>query len=229
MNMRVLIERAIAALMLILLAPVMLVIALTVRLTLGKPVIFSQIRSGLGRKPYRLMKFRTMTEACDPAGELLPDKCRTPRIGTFLRRTRLDELPQLWNILRGEMSFIGPRPLLPPTIASMGEDGITRCSVRPGLTGWAQIHGGPLLSLREKLDLDLWAIRSANIRLDVTILYRTVLVVLTGDRLPHAAVARQSERGIRLEHSGRASGMANDGSGLASAKPMKRKRSAGQG
>ena len=229
MNTRVLIERVIAALMLILLAPVMLVIALAVRLTLGKPIIFSQIRSGLGCKTYRLVKFRTMTDACDPAGELLPDECRTPRIGAFLRRTRLDELPQLWNILRAEMSFIGPRPLLPPTIASMGEDGIIRCSVRPGLTGWAQIHGGPLLNLREKLDLDLWYIRSANIRLDVAILCRTVLVVLMGDRLSHDRVAIQSKRYIRVGHSGRASGMRNDVSGLAQAEPVKRERSVGRG
>lgn len=194
MNGRSAIERTAAALLLVLLSPLLLLIAIAVRVTMGSPVIFSQIRSGLGRRTYRLIKFRTMTDACDPSGELLPDECRTPRAGALLRRTRMDELPQLWNIVRGDMRFIGPRPLLPPTIASMGEDGAIRCSVRPGLTGWAQIHGGPLLSLGEKLDLDLWYIRSASLRLDAIILWRTFLVVLMGDRWSHDPVAILSKR-----------------------------------
>ncbi len=228
MSTRILIERAIAALMLILLAPVMLIIALAVRLTLGKPVIFSQIRSGLGRKTYKLLKFRTMTDARGPTGDLLPDACRTPPFGSFLRRTRMDELPQLWNIVRAEMSFVGPRPLLPPTIASMGEEGIVRCSVRPGLAGWSQVHGGPLLSLRDKLDLDLWYIRSASLRLDIAILCRTVLVVLLGDRLSHRPVAMQPKWSTEPGQADKASGMANDEAGRVTTEPLKGELSDGR-
>lgn len=184
MRIRLLIERMIAALLLMLIAPLLLVIAGAIALTMGRPVFFSQVRSGFRRHPYRMWKFRTMTDMRDPAGRPLPDECRTTRLGAFLRRSRIDELPELWHIVRGEMSFVGPRPLLPPTIMVMGEDGVRRCSVRPGLTGWAQIHGGPLISLGEKLALDLWYIESASLRLDALILWRTILVVLWGDRLP---------------------------------------------
>ena len=227
MSPRILIERAVAALLMILLSPLLLAMALAVRVTMGKPVIFSQIRSGLGQRTYRLVKFRTMTDACDPSGELLPDECRTPRAGALLRRTRMDELPQLWNIVRGEMSFIGPRPLLPPTIASMGQDGVCRCSVRPGLTGWAQIHGGPLLSLSEKLDLDLWYIRSANLRLDAIILWRTFLVVLMGDRWSHDPVAILSKRRPLAQVVG-GDGGANDDARAQQPEPVGREASAGQ-
>ena len=198
MKLRVIVEQIAAGLLILLLAPLLLAIAIAIRLTMGRPVLFSQIRSGLGRRPFRLWKFRTMTDARDPLGRPLPDEHRTTRLGAFLRRTRIDELPELWHIVTREMSFIGPRPLLPPTIASMGADGVRRCSVRPGLTGWAQIHGGPLLDLGEKLDMDLWYIRSASLKLDALILWRTLRVVLLGDRLsydPTAAGAGERRHG----------------------------------
>ncbi|SCW72533.1 Sugar transferase involved in LPS biosynthesis (colanic, teichoic acid) [Sphingobium faniae] len=193
MKARVLIEGLIAALILMLIAPLLLGIAIAIRLSMGRPILFSQIRCGLHRRPYILRKFRTMTERRDAAGQLLPDDQRTTGVGSFLRRSRLDELPELWNIVRGEMSFIGPRPLLPPTIAIMREKGVRRCSVRPGLTGWAQTKGGQLLSLHEKLELDLWYIGHASLRLDVVILWRTLLVVLLGDRRSYAPKAMNTQ------------------------------------
>ncbi|WP_340267114.1 sugar transferase [Sphingobium mellinum] len=181
MNLRTIVEQAAAGLLLVLLAPLLLAVAIAIGLTMGSPILFSQVRSGLDRRLFTLWKFRTMIDVRDGKGQPLPDEHRTTRLGAFLRRTRIDELPELWHILTGQMSFIGPRPLLPPTIAGMGQDGVHRCSVRPGLTGWAQIHGGPLLTLNEKLDMDLWYIRSASLKLDALILWRTILVVLLGD------------------------------------------------
>lgn len=195
MKPRLLVEQIVAGLLLVALTPLLLGVALAIGLGMGRPVLFSQVRSGLNRRPFRLWKFRTMTDERDAAGNPLPDDHRVTWLGAFLRRTRIDELPELWHIVTAEMSFIGPRPLLPPTIAGMGADGMRRCSVRPGLTGWAQIHGGPLLTLREKLDMDLWYIRSASLRLDALILWRTVLVVLLGDHLSYnPAAAGSGER-----------------------------------
>ncbi|HEV7322471.1 MAG TPA: sugar transferase [Ensifer sp.] len=163
--------------------PIMLVVAVTVAFWLGRPVLFHQTRAGLDRRPFRMMKFRSMSDARDADGKLLSDAQRTGRFGLLLRRTRLDELPEFWNILVGDMSLIGPRPILPETIAALGERGALRCSVRPGLTGWAQISGNAILSNDEKLDLDLWYIANRSAWIDFKIVAATVLVMLFGDRI----------------------------------------------
>jgi lipopolysaccharide/colanic/teichoic acid biosynthesis glycosyltransferase len=163
------------------LLPMMLVVAAVIRLTMGSPVLFVQRRAGLSGEAFRLIKFRTMTDARDGAGRLLSDEQRVSAFGRLLRRTRIDELPELWNMLKGNMSLIGPRPLLPETIAGFGKAGRQRGKVRPGLTGWAQVHGNALLSDEEKLALDLWYIDHRSTRLDVLIVLKTVGVVLFGE------------------------------------------------
>ena len=167
----------------LLMAPAMLVIASLVLITLGRPVLFVQRRTGRGTASFDLIKFRSMTDAKDKSGQLLSDELRTTRLGRILRRTRLDELPELWNVLKGDMSLIGPRPLLPQTIQNMGVEGLWRCSVRPGLTGWAQICGNSTLTDRQKLSLDLWYIRHRSLSQDMLIFVRTIQLVLQGERI----------------------------------------------
>ncbi|MEW9857038.1 sugar transferase [Novosphingobium sp. M1R2S20] len=171
-----------AGMLLVLFAPLLLLLALLVRIGLGSPVLFRQMRAGRGGTSFEMMKFRTMTDARDPAGELLPDQQRTPRLGRLLRRLRLDELPELVNIVRGEMAFVGPRPLLPHTVAEMGEEGVHRGDVAPGLTGLAQVSGNTLLTQDEKLAIDLAYVERRNWRLDLAILLRTVWVIIGGER-----------------------------------------------
>lgn len=177
----------IAAMLLIILAPLFALIALAVALSMGRPVLFRQARSGQGGRSFRMVKFRTMRELRDAGGALLPDAARTTRLGAFLRRSRLDELPELLNVARGEMNWVGPRPLLPETIDSLGVRGMIRGSVRPGLTGLAQVSGNTLLSLDEKVAIDIHYVRHHGPRADLAILAQTLLVVLTGERrkLPH--------------------------------------------
>ncbi|VVT22530.1 Uncharacterized sugar transferase EpsL [Sphingomonas sp. EC-HK361] len=182
---------------LILLAPALLALALLVRIGMGRPVLFHQHRAGRGGAPFRMMKFRTMRDANDASGRPLPDEQRITGLGRFLRRSRLDELPELVNIVAGDMDIVGPRPLLPATIEAMGAGGIVRGRVRPGLTGLAQVSGNTLLSNDEKLAFDIWYVRNRSWRLDCAILLRTVLVVLFGERRTrwHADDARHSRGG----------------------------------
>jgi lipopolysaccharide/colanic/teichoic acid biosynthesis glycosyltransferase len=177
-----LIRRGIALLILIVLLPVNLVIALLLRVLQGPGVLFIQERSGLGGKPFRLVKFRTMRDLRDEDGRPLPDEDRVTGIGTFLRKTRLDELPSFWNVLIGDLAFIGPRPLLPWTIESLGERGVKRGTVHPGLTGWAQISGNTLLTLDEKVALDLWYIERRSWSTDMSIIASTIWVMLAGEK-----------------------------------------------
>ena len=165
------------------LLPGVAALALAVLATSGRPVWFRQLRSGRDGKPFRLIKFRTMTDARDAAGRLLSDELRLTRFGRIMRRMRLDELPQLWNVLKGDMSLIGPRPLLPQTVAAMGEPGRRRGAVRPGLTGWSQVNGNTLLSDAEKLRLDLWYLDNRSAWLDLRIIVMTVRVIAFGERL----------------------------------------------
>ena len=162
-------------------APLMLLVALMVMLDAGRPVTFWQQRPGKGCRPFKLYKFRTMAAAHDRQGRRIADAKRSSAIGCFLRRTRLDELPQLYNILIGEMSFVGPRPLLPK---DQPDGDQTRLLVRPGLTGWAQVNGGRNLSVNVKTALDIWYVRNASLWLDVKILLQTALFVLFGERIP---------------------------------------------
>lgn len=166
----------------IVLFPVGFVVAAAIAATMGRPVLFRQERGGLGGRSFRLIKFRSMTDARDASGALLSDEERITPFGRFLRRSRLDELPELWNILKGEMSLVGPRPLLATSPINVGAVGAERLSVRPGLTGWAQVNGNTLLSDDEKLALDLWYVRNVSFWLDIRILIRTVWVVIMGER-----------------------------------------------
>lgn len=178
-----LIQRATGLVLLILALPLIAFLAVLVLCSVGRPVFFTQRRSGIGARPFRLIKLRTMTNARGPDGHLLPDDERITRVGRLLRRTRLDELPELINIARGEMAFVGPRPLLPETIAEMGKGGAIRATVLPGLTGWSQVSGNTLLSQRRKLELDLWYVENRSLALDLRILWMTVTVVVFGERL----------------------------------------------
>lgn len=171
-------------------APLLAVMALVVGLVMGRPVLFRQQRSGRHGAPFTLIKFRSMTDARDRQGALLPDALRTPRLGHILRRSRLDELPELWNVLTGRMSLIGPRPLLPDTVEAMGGDGVRRGSVRPGLTGWAQICGNAALDNADKLALDLWYIDHRSVRLDMLILFKTIMLMLFGETVDHARLKK---------------------------------------
>ena len=166
---------------LILALPLFLLAALATFLTLGQPVLFRQIRAGKGSSVFRLVKLRTMSDARDAGGNLLPDDRRVSTLGIWLRRMRLDEFPQLLSIIRGDMALVGPRPLKPETIAQFGRDGERRGSVRPGLTGWAQVSGNTALSNEEKLRLDLWYIAHRSAALDLQILFETVGVALFGE------------------------------------------------
>ncbi|MET0639543.1 MAG: sugar transferase, partial [Hyphomicrobium sp.] len=166
-------------------APVMAVVFVLVRIDVGAPAIFWQQRPGARGKPIRVLKFRTMGPARNPEGRPLSDIERVSGVGRLLRRLRLDELPQVYNVLAGHMSFVGPRPLLPIDQPSAP---LARLRIRPGLTGWAQIKGGRRLSIEDKAALDLWYIKNASLSLDLLILAETVRMILFGDRVDSRAV-----------------------------------------
>lgn len=154
--------------------PVVLVLALIVRIKLGGPVLFRQDRPGLGGRVFRMYKFRTMTDTRDADGRLLPDKDRLVPFGRFLRSTSLDELPELINVLKGDMSLVGPRPLLVQYLSRYSPEQARRHEVRPGITGWAQINGRNAISWDEKFRLDVWYVDNRSILLDIRILFLTV-------------------------------------------------------
>lgn len=157
-----------------LLWPLMLVIALLVRWRLGKPVIFSQTRPGYLGKPFRIYKFRSMTDALDTNGSPLPDAMRLTKFGKFLRSTSLDELPNLWAILKGDMSLVGPRPLLMEYLPLYNAQQARRHLVKPGLTGWAQINGRNAISWQDKFMLDSWYVDHQSLWLDIKIILLTI-------------------------------------------------------
>ena len=163
---------------LIILSPVMLVVAVVVYVSMGPPVLFRQERAGLNGRPFMLYKFRTMLDLRDERGNLLPDEKRLTRVGRFLRNWSLDELPQFWNVLKGDMSLVGPRPLLMEYLPFYTEREKLRHSVKPGITGWAQINGRNLLSWNERLEMDVWYVENWSILLDIKILFLTVIAVL---------------------------------------------------
>lgn len=163
---------------LIVLSPVLLIVAILVRIKLGSPVIFCQERPGKDEKIFRLYKFRTMRDAVDPkTGEPLPDEQRMCSFGKMLRAMSLDELPELWNILRGDMSIVGPRPLLVKYLPLYNEEQKYRHDVRPGLTGWAQVHGRNLLSWEDRFAHDVWYVGNVRFLTDVKVIFLTVRCV----------------------------------------------------
>lgn len=165
------------------LSPVLAAVAVTVRCRVGSPVFFTQTRAGRGGRPFRIFKFRTMTDEHDAQGMLLPDERRMTSVGRSLRRFRLDELPELYNVLIDDMSLVGPRPLLPGYTESLRPFEARRLEVRPGLTGWAQVSGNTLLTMDEKAALDVWYVDHQSLWLDATILVETVGVVLFGEKV----------------------------------------------
>ena len=171
------------------LSPVLGVVAIIVRAQLGAPVLFCQTRPGLQGKPFSILKFRTMTNARDAQGNLLPDAQRLTRFGRFLRSTSLDELPELFNVLRGDMSLVGPRPLLMAYLPLYSPEQARRHEVRPGITGWAQVNGRNALSWEEKFAMDVWYVDHRSLRLDVKILVLTVRKVLARDGISAAGEA----------------------------------------
>lgn len=164
---------------LVLLSPVMLIVALAVAMDLGRPVLFAQIRPGLNGRPFRMYKFRTMRHDVDSNGKLLPDEKRLTPLGRFLRSTSLDELPELWNVLRGDMSLVGPRPLLMEYLDLYTPEQARRHLVPPGITGWAQVNGRNAITWEEKFALDVWYVDNWSLWLDIKILCLTIITVVT--------------------------------------------------
>ncbi|HVJ94279.1 MAG TPA: sugar transferase [Labilithrix sp.] len=168
-------------------APLLVAIGAAVRASLGKPVLFRQERPGQYGRPFTLIKFRTMGDERDRSGNPLPDRDRLTAIGRLLRSTSLDELPELWNVVRGDMSLVGPRPLLMQYLPRYTTEQARRHEVKPGITGWAQVNGRNALSWEEKFALDIWYVDHQSLALDLVILFRTVAAVLRREGVDHAA------------------------------------------
>ena len=166
---------------LIILAMPLLFLALLVRVNLGSPVLFGQLRPGLNGKPFRMLKFRSMSNIKDSTGNLLPDERRINRFGALLRKSSLDELPELWNVFKGEMSLVGPRPLLMEYLPLYSEFQRRRHEVKPGITGWAQIHGRNTISWEDKFAFDVWYVDNQSFWIDMRIIVTTIKRVFRGD------------------------------------------------
>lgn len=177
----------------VLLAVPMSILAVMVALKLGSPVVFSQVRPGLNGKPFRMIKFRTMTDQRAADGTLLPDAQRLTSFGRRLRASSLDELPELWNVIKGEMSLVGPRPLLMEYLPLYSPEQARRHEVRPGITGWAQVNGRNAISWSDKFVLDVWYVDNQSLWLDIKILWMTVRRVLVRDGISAAGEATMSK------------------------------------
>lgn len=185
---------------LILLSPVLLIVAVLVRIRLGAPVIFRQERPGYQGKLFKLYKFRTMTDKRGKDGELLPDEVRLTAFGKKLRATSLDELPELWNILKGDMSLIGPRPLLVEYLPLYNAFQRQRHDVRPGLTGWAQVNGRNAISWEKRFELDVYYVKHISFALDIRILIRSIGVVFSHkDISSKTSVTMEAFQGTKKE------------------------------
>jgi sugar transferase EpsL len=190
------IDLIVALVAFVLMAPILIATALAVRIGLGRPVLFRQMRPGLGGRPFALLKFRTMTEARDAAGRPLPDDRRLTPLGQLLRRTSLDELPELINVLKGDMSLVGPRPLLMDYLPHYTPEQARRHEVRPGLTGWAAVNGRNATSWEQRLAQDVWYVDHRSFALDCRILLRTVAKVIRQEGISqdgHATMPRFDE------------------------------------
>lgn len=176
--MKRLVDVVLAALAVLVLAPLLLAIAVVLRMTLGSPILFRQARIGLNGRQFELVKFRTMVDAAGHDGQPLPDQDRLTSFGRLLRVSSIDELPELWNVLRGDMSLVGPRPLLVEYLPLYSDEQARRHEVRPGITGWAQVNGRNAISWDEKLALDVWYVDNQSLRIDLKILWLTLWKVL---------------------------------------------------
>lgn len=178
-----------SAFLIVILSPVILITTLLIRAILGKPILFKQERPGLHGKPFIFYKFRTMRNDYDKQGNLLSDEERVTRFGNVLRKFSLDELPQLWNVLKGDIAFVGPRPLLMEYLPLYTAEQARRHDVKPGITGWAQINGRNNVSWEEKFKLDVWYVDHKSVALDFKILAKTLIVVLAGKNTTQAGYA----------------------------------------
>lgn len=186
-------DLVIALFLLVLLSPLLLVVALAIRLRLGRPILFTQVRPGLYGRPFVMYKFRTMREAHDASGRPLPDADRLTALGRLLRSTSLDELPELLNVVKGDMSLVGPRPLLMQYWTRYTPEQRRRHDVQPGITGWAQVNGRNALSWEERFALDLWYVEHQSWRLDLRILLLTIRQVMLRRGISHEGQATMAE------------------------------------
>jgi lipopolysaccharide/colanic/teichoic acid biosynthesis glycosyltransferase len=182
-----------AAIGLIVFSPVLILIAWTIRREMGSPVLFRQMRPGRHGQPFQMIKFRTMRDAIDSDGRPLPDAERLTKLGRFLRSSSLDELPELWNVLKGEMSLVGPRPLLMEYLPLYSPEQTRRHEVRPGVTGWAQVNGRNAISWDEKFALDVWYVDNRSLWLDMKIIWLTIRKVIKRDGISAAGEATMSK------------------------------------
>jgi len=178
---------------LLLLSPVIAIIAWQISRKMGSPVLFRQVRPGLNGKPFEMVKFRTMKDAVDAVGKLLPDSERLTPFGQFLRSSSLDELPELWNVLKGDMSLVGSRPLLMEYLPLYSPEQYRRHEVRPGITGWAQVNGRNALSWDEKFKLDVWYVDNRSFWLDLKIIFLTIKKVLVREGISADGEATMSK------------------------------------
>lgn len=177
---------------LVLLSPVLILIAFMILREMGSPVLFRQTRPGRDGKPFQMVKFRTMRSAIDGSGRPLPDSERLTKLGSFLRSSSLDELPELWNVLKGEMSLVGPRPLLMEYLPLYSSEQARRHEVRPGVTGWAQVNGRNAISWNEKFALDVWYVDNRSLWLDLKIIWLTIRKVVKREGISAAGEATMS-------------------------------------
>lgn len=175
------------------LLPVLLMVALLVRVKLGSPILFKQVRPGKDAQPFTMMKFRSMTDEKDEQGELLPDSVRLTKFGKLLRSTSLDELPGLWSVLKGDMSLVGPRPLLMEYVPLYSKEQYRRHDVRPGITGWAQVNGRNAISWEQKFEYDVWYVDHRSLWLDIKIIYLTLKKVVVRDGISAEGEATMSK------------------------------------
>jgi lipopolysaccharide/colanic/teichoic acid biosynthesis glycosyltransferase len=178
---------------LIVISPLLVVLAVLVRLKLGFPILFRQQRPGLGGKAFVIYKFRTMTDQRDASGNLLPDEQRLPAFGRFLRSTSFDELPELLNVLKGDMSIVGPRPLMMKYLSRYATEQVRRHEVKPGITGWAQINGRNAISWEDKFKLDVWYVDNWTLWLDVKIILKSIWMVVTKQGITQQGRATMDE------------------------------------
>lgn len=186
-------DRFMAAILLLIFSPLLMTVAIAIYLHMGHPVVFVQSRPGKNHRIFKFYKFRTMTDECDVDGNLLPDENRLTPLGQFLRQTSLDELPQLWNVLKGDMSFVGPRPLLTQYLERYTPEQARRHAVQPGITGWAQVNGRNSISWEDKFKLDLWYVDHWNLWLDLKILGLTVWKVIHREGINQQGQATMEE------------------------------------
>ncbi|WP_180134918.1 sugar transferase [Acinetobacter sp. YH12070] len=194
------IDITIASTALILLSPVYFIVAHKVKKNLGSPVLFRQVRSGLHGKPFEMIKFRTMKDALDAEGNPLPDSERLTPFGKMLRATSLDEMPELWNVIKGDMSIVGPRPLLMEYLPLYNSEQAKRHNVRPGITGYAQVNGRNAISWEKKFELDTWYVENQSLWLDFKIMLKTIKKVIAKDDISAEGEATMSKFTGSAEH-----------------------------